>query len=46
MRPWSMAGYGPAVPVPPTVTLLTPPSLVAVLWRGYEPAGHESARAS
>jgi hypothetical protein len=43
MRAWSMAGYGEVQDVPPTVTLLTPPSLLAVLWRGYEPLVHESA---
>jgi hypothetical protein len=44
MRPWSMAaGYGEVVAVPSTVTLLTPPSLLDVLWRGYEPLVHESA---
>jgi hypothetical protein len=45
MRPWSMAdGYGAVESVPPSITLLTPPSLVDVLWRGYEPLVHESAR--
>lgn len=45
LRPWSMEGYGAAAPMPATVTLLTPPSLVAVLRRGYAPAMHASARA-
>ena len=42
-RPWSMAGYGGPAEIPDEVTLLTPPSLVGVLWRGYELAVHPSA---
>ena len=42
-RPWSMLGYGStAATVPATVTLLTPPALLDVLWRGYEPLVHPS----
>jgi hypothetical protein len=44
LRPWSMAGYGERREIPERVTLLTPPSLLGVLWRGYEAAVHESAR--
>lgn len=44
LRAWSMDGYGDERPCPKTVTLLTPPSLVDVLWRGYAPMLHETAR--
>jgi hypothetical protein len=43
LRAWSMAGYGEHRDVPATVTLLTPPSVLDVLWRGYEPQLHPSA---
>jgi hypothetical protein len=43
MRPWSMDGYGERCAIPATVTLLTPPSVLDVLWRGYEPLVHPSA---
>jgi hypothetical protein len=43
LRPWSMAGYGAPVAAPPTTTLLTPPSILDVLWRGYVPVLHPSA---
>ncbi len=42
-RPWSMAGYGAPEAIPARVTLLTPPALLDVLWRGYEPSVHPSA---
>jgi hypothetical protein len=44
--PWSFAGYGPAQPwaADTPVTVLTPPSIVAVLRAGYVPDVHESAR--
>jgi hypothetical protein len=43
MRPWSMAGYGAPVAIPASITLLTPPSVLDVLWRGYEPLVHGTA---
>lgn len=43
VRPWSMAGYGEPETIPAQVTLLTPPALVDVLWRGYEASVHPSA---
>lgn len=43
VRPWSMAGYGEAQPIPARAALLTPPALLEVLWRGYELSVHESA---
>lgn len=45
LLPWSLAGYGPPVPVSAqaTVTLLTPPSVVAALAAGYRPLVHPSA---
>jgi len=43
LRPWSSEGYGSPRSLPPTVTLLTPPSLLDVLWRGYEPLLHPTA---
>jgi hypothetical protein len=43
LRPWSMHGYGAPVETPPTVRLLTPPSMLDALWRGYVPVLHPSA---
>jgi hypothetical protein len=45
LRPWSLDGYGPAVSVSPdtSLTLLTPPSIVAVLAAGYRPFIHPTA---
>jgi hypothetical protein len=45
VRPWSFAGYGPAVPLPggAQVEVLTPPSNVAALAAGYRPILHPSA---
>lgn len=45
LRPWSLDGYGPVVSVRPdtTLTLLTPPSIVAVLAAGYRPCIHPTA---
>ena len=50
--PWSFAGYRAAAPVSPgtSLTLLTPPSIVAALAAGYRPlvhptAGHTTMRA-
>lgn len=40
---WSSGGYLERRERPSTVTLLTPPSLVDVLWRGYAPLLHGSA---
>jgi hypothetical protein len=45
MLPWSLEGYAAPVPVSPqaTVTLLTPPSIVAALAAGYRPMVHPTA---
>jgi hypothetical protein len=45
LRPWSFEGYGPAVRAPgdPTLTVLTPRSIVRVLRAGFVPQVHESA---
>jgi len=42
---WTQAGYAAAVPRPRgiTVDVLTPPSMLAVLARGYAPLWHQSA---
>jgi len=42
---WTPAGYGPAQPRPlgTRVDVLTPPSILAVLERGYRPFWHPSA---
>ncbi len=41
---WSAAGYGASSPLPAgTIEVLTPPSIVAVLRRGYGPVIHPSA---
>jgi hypothetical protein len=47
VRPWSSAGYGAPMPVPPAtlVSVLTPPSIVQLVHAGYEPAVHVSAEA-
>jgi hypothetical protein len=39
-RPWSFAGYGPAVEVAGEVEVLTPPSIVAAIRSGYRPLVH------
>jgi hypothetical protein len=46
LLPWSFAGYGPAMAVPPAarVELLTPPATVAALTAGYRPLLHPSAQ--
>jgi hypothetical protein len=46
LRPWSPGGYGPAVRLhgAADVTVLTPPSVVAVLAHGYPVEVHASAR--
>ncbi|MGH6728340.1 MAG: hypothetical protein ACREB8_17620 [Pseudolabrys sp.] len=43
--PWTPSGYGPAQPHPfaGDVDVLTPPSILAVLARGYPPLWHPSA---
>lgn len=43
--PWSFAGYGSPVAIPPdgTVQLLTPPATVATIAAGYRPVLHPSA---
>ncbi|MBL8588639.1 MAG: hypothetical protein JNK46_08925 [Methylobacteriaceae bacterium] len=44
LRPWSFAGYGPAVaPLSGDVALLTPPSGVTALRRGYAARLHPTA---
>jgi hypothetical protein len=44
VHPWTPAGYGPrqALPADTPVQVLTPPSVVKVLARGYRPALHGS----
>jgi hypothetical protein len=48
LRPWSAAGYGPAVERPRRgdATVLTPSSTVAVLAHGYRPVLHPTAGAA
>jgi hypothetical protein len=48
VRPWTPAGYGPrhALPAATPVQVLTPPSVVKVLARGYRPVLHGSASAA
>lgn len=45
LLPWTPAGYGDLGPLPGAgdVDVLTPPSIVAVLARGYRPRWHPSA---
>jgi hypothetical protein len=45
MLPWRAEGYGKPQPRPRgiTVDMLTPPSIIAVLTRGYAPKWHPSA---
>jgi hypothetical protein len=45
LLPWSPAGYGEPKPLPDVtdVDVLTPPSILAVLARGYRPLWHPSA---
>lgn len=45
LLPWSFDGYGAQLPVSPraSVTLLTPPSIVAALAAGYRPMVHPTA---
>lgn len=45
-RPWSFSGYAP--PETPTgdLVLLTPPSMIAAIEAGYEPAVHASVTAA
>jgi len=46
--PWSFAGYGAAAPLDPDAVadVLTPPSTVAALERGYRPLWAEALKAS
>lgn len=44
LLPWSSSGYGRPRRIPERVSLLTPPALVEVVWRGYEPSVHATAR--
>lgn len=45
LLPWSAAGYGEPKPLPDVrdIDVLTPPSILAVLARGYRPLWHPSA---
>jgi len=45
LLPWSFSGYEPAVPRAPLVKarLLTPPLIVSILAKGYQPRWHPSA---
>lgn len=40
---WSFSGYSAAHPLTP-MKLLTPPSIIAILQKGYQPRWHESAQ--
>jgi hypothetical protein len=40
---WSFSGYTAAVPFIPCDKILTPPSIIAILQKGYQPRWHESA---
>ncbi|MDE2446741.1 MAG: hypothetical protein KGO94_11210, partial [Alphaproteobacteria bacterium] len=43
---WSFSGYSQALLYDPikSVKLLTPPSIIAILAKGYKPRWHESAK--
>lgn len=47
LREWTLGGYGPALPagrsLPGRLTLITPPTTVAVLRAGYRPVWHPGA---
>jgi hypothetical protein len=45
LLPWSLGGYGPPIDVgqDASLTLLTPPSIVAALLAGYRPFIHPTA---
>lgn len=43
LRPWSPAGYGAPRPMPASVEVLTPRSIVGAIGAGYAPALHPSA---
>lgn len=45
-RAWSAGGYGAPEPIPAGARLLTPPSTLAALSRGYRPVLHSSAVAA
>lgn len=42
-RPWSFAGYGNPLPLPPQATRLTPQATCTALAAGYRPALHATA---
>lgn len=42
LRPWSPAGYGAPRPMPPSVEVLTPRSIVGAIGAGYAPVLHPS----
>lgn len=48
LRPWSFDGYGPSITISQdtSLTLLTPPSIVAALAAGYRPFVHPTADAT
>jgi hypothetical protein len=48
LLPWSFAGYGTPAPLEPdaVAAVLTPPSTVAALERGYRPLWPEGLRGS
>ena len=41
---WSSDGYQKAIPLVPHAKLLTPPSIIAILAKGYKPRWHASAQ--
>ena len=44
MLRWSFDGYDAALPFIPRAKLLTPPSIIAILAKGYKPRWHSSAQ--
>lgn len=44
MLRWSFAGYDAVLPLPSSAKVLTPPSIAAILARGYQPRWHSSAQ--
>jgi hypothetical protein len=44
MLRWSFSGYDAALPLAKPAKLLTPPSIIAILAKGYQPRWHPSAQ--
>ena len=43
MLHWTFYGYDAAIPIDPRAIILTPPSIIAILQKGYQPRWHKSA---